>query len=56
MAIVKTEQEIQKKIDKVSDLEYDGSVRFNGMSYLEGVREALSWVLGDLDEDGDLLE
>jgi hypothetical protein len=41
----RTEQEIRDQIDKAS---VDESI-FYGMTYEEGIKAALEWVLGDID-------
>ena len=42
--------EIEKAIDRASDMVNKGS-NFGGMTYEEGIREALEWVIGWQDED-----
>ena len=39
------EQEINALIDIMSDRANDGDERYPGMSYEDGVRDALTWVL-----------
>jgi len=50
---VKTEKEIQEMCDLAADAVY--SPRFHGQSYEEGVRSALEWVLGEMENDEDPL-
>lgn len=48
---MKDESEIQAMCDKAADAAMEGS-KYPGMSYEEGIREALDWVLGNIpDED-----
>ena len=44
---MKTKQEIHQMIDKANDLL--DSDNYSGMSYQDGVKEALEWVLGYCD-------
>jgi len=44
---MKTKAEIQDMADRAAD----APAKFSGMSYEEGVRIALDWVLGNLDDD-----
>ena len=44
---MKTEQEIQEAADKVDTSKNP----YPGMTYSQGVRDALDWVLGDLEDD-----
>jgi hypothetical protein len=46
-----TEEEIENKRDEASDAVFDGSPRFQGMSYQEGIRDALEWVLGEAEDE-----
>lgn len=50
---MKTEEEIQEMCDKAADAAREPS-KFRGMTYEEGVREALDWVLGNSEEDSPL--
>ena len=50
---MKTEKEIQEMCDKAADAAM--SPRFFGQSYEEGVRSALEWVLGEVEDDEDPL-
>jgi len=47
MADIRTDEEIQDVIDKASKLTSKGKSKFPGMSYEEGIRDALEWVLND---------
>ncbi|QDP52301.1 MAG: hypothetical protein Unbinned4162contig1001_1 [Prokaryotic dsDNA virus sp.] len=40
-----TESEITETMDKASDVANEGGSQYPGMTYEEGVRDALSWVL-----------
>lgn len=46
---MKTEKEIYKQIDAASDLINEGGKYF-GMTYEDGVKSALEWVVGDMNE------
>jgi hypothetical protein len=46
----RTYDEVNKQIDKASEIARTVGTRYASMSYEEGVRDALLWVLGD-DED-----
>ena len=43
--------DINKVIDGAADAIVSGESKFNGMSYEEGVKAALLWVIEDLDEN-----
>ena len=47
---IKTEEEIQQMADLASDRTHEAS-HFKGMTYEEGIRDALDWVLGDYEGD-----
>lgn len=49
---MRDEQEIQDMADKASDMIANDPNKFSGMSYLEGVRCTLEWVMeqGEKDE------
>ena len=42
-----TEKQIKEQLDKAFDGIESGSSRYPGMSYEEGVNNAISWMLGD---------
>ena len=42
-----TDAEIQEAIDRTLDVE---GTKYRGMTYEDGVREALDWVLGRIEE------
>lgn len=46
---VRTEKEINDLIDKCADAAMNGT-KFSGMSYEEGIRAGIEWVLGLSDE------
>ena len=45
---MKTEEQIEKAADRV---ETDGPSKFKAMTYEQGVKEALEWVLGFVEDD-----
>jgi len=45
-----TEEQIQKKRDEAQRATFRPE-KFFSMTYSEGIRDALEWVLGDRDED-----
>lgn len=45
---MKTANEIEKAMDKVDDC---GGSQFPAMTYEQGVRETLEWVLGFVEDD-----
>ena len=46
-------KEIREIIDWATDSISKGASKFFGMSYEEGVRDALEWAVGDIDERPD---
>lgn len=48
----KTRREIEEVISNVVGQMAEGGSRYPGMSYEEGVDEALRWALGDNDNEG----
>lgn len=44
-----TDQEISDKRDEASDATYKAS-KYPGMTYAEGIRDALEWVLGEAED------
>ena len=46
---MKTQQEIENMIDDAADA--CDNPKMSGMTYEEGVRYALEWVMGDVDDD-----
>jgi len=51
--LVRTRDEIDRVIDWTINEEGQGRTRYPGMSYEEGVRDAIDWLLGDSDEAPD---
>ncbi len=49
--IVRDQLEIDALIGKCIDQQSSGVSRFPGMTYEQGIREALEWVIGDTDDD-----
>ena len=50
MELVRTEGEINELLNHVSDKINEGGPRFSGMTYEDGIREALMWAIGEYDE------
>ena len=46
----RTPEEIEQELDKVRDYITSGSMRFSGMTYAQGVEEAINWLLGEQEE------
>ncbi len=51
---MKTQEQIDSIIDEASDLINEESNRFPAMTYEEGVRTALEWVMSDDDDESPL--
>lgn len=49
-AVERTEKEIEKEIDAADESIHKGTSRWPGMTYEDGVRAALGWVIGEDDE------
>ena len=47
---MKTRKEVDEQIDKAQQAIESGE-GYHGMSYEEGVKAALEWVMGDIDEE-----
>lgn len=47
----RTEQEIETVLDAAIAVTSTGQTRWRGMTYEEGIRNALQWVLGESDDD-----
>ena len=47
---MKTRKEVYEQIDKAQQVIESGE-GYHGMSYEEGVKAALEWVIGDIDEE-----
>lgn len=51
MELARTEGEVCELLNQVDEREWEGEgSRFPGMSYEQGIMEALRWVIGDTDE------
>jgi hypothetical protein len=48
--MVRGEDEVYEQIDKAGELINDEVSMYSGMSYEQGVRDALEWILGDIDD------
>ena len=46
----RTEDELRKLLDEVEEARIIGQIKYKGMSYEDGICEALRWVVGDEDE------
>jgi hypothetical protein len=53
---MKTEKEIYDQLDKASEWTDKGATQFAGMSYEEGVKVALEWVLDMMMDDEEPIE
>ena len=51
MAILKSKKEIEHVIGNCIEQMEDGSSRYPGISYEEGIEQALRWVLGEDDDE-----
>jgi hypothetical protein len=49
--IIPTDSEIDEVLNRCSDIICDGKSMFPGMSYEEGVQNAIFWITGDIDEN-----
>jgi hypothetical protein len=49
--VVRTSEEVDSVINQAADQIIRGCSKFSGMSYEEGVRTALEWITGDIDDD-----
>ncbi len=49
--IAVSQREIDEVLNAVASRIDEGGSRFPGMTYEEGVRDAISWMLGDNDEN-----
>ena len=47
---MRDEKEIEKQMDKASDIAMGGSSKVPGMTYEEGVEASLRWALGHVDD------
>ena len=46
----KTSKQIREQLDRVTEAEKNGG-KYHGMSYEEGVKYALEWILGDSNDE-----
>jgi hypothetical protein len=44
-------EEIDEVLNKCADAANEGKTKWHGMSYEEGVRAGIEWVLGDVEEN-----
>lgn len=49
--VVRTEEEVNEVLDKCSQQEDEGGSRWPGMTYEQGVRNALDWITGNVDDN-----
>lgn len=50
MNIIRTEQEIWDLLNQCADAEVTGVSSYPGMSYEQGVKAAIEWIIGDTNE------
>lgn len=48
MEIVRNEQEIWDLLNQCADAEETGSSKYPGMSYEQGIKAAIEWIIGDI--------
>ncbi len=48
--VTRTDEEIDAVVNECTELENQGGSKFPGMSYEQGVKNALDWVVGNCDE------
>ena len=49
--VTRTEEEVNEVIDKTAAQDNEGGSRWPGMTYEQGVRNALDWILGNNDDN-----
>lgn len=47
MEIVRTEKEINQLLNECAEAEDMGTTKFPGMTYEQGIKEAIEWLSGD---------
>lgn len=47
MEIVRTEKEINQLLNECDEAEDMGTTKFPGMTYEQGIKEAIEWLSGD---------
>lgn len=50
MNIVRTEQEIWDLLNQCADAEETGGSKYPGMSYEQGIKAAIEWIIGDIND------
>lgn len=50
MNIVRTEQEIWDLLNQCAEVEETGSSNYPGMSYEQGIKAAIEWIIGDIND------
>lgn len=50
MEIVRNEQEIWDLLNQCADAEEIGSSKYPGMSYEQGIKAAIEWIIGDIND------
>lgn len=50
MNIARSEQEIWDLLNQCSESENEGSSKYPGMSYEQGVKVAIEWITGDIED------
>lgn len=48
MNIVRTDQEIWDLLNQCAEVEEAGSSNYPGMSYEQGIKVAIEWIIGDV--------
>ncbi|WP_368124819.1 hypothetical protein [Bacteroides cellulosilyticus] len=48
MNIVRTEKEIWDLLNQCAEVEETGSSNYPGMSYEQGIKVAIEWIIGDV--------
>ena len=49
--MVRTREQVDELLQRCGDAEFEGSTKFPGMSYEQGVLYGLSWMIHDEDVD-----
>ena len=49
MEIVRSEQEINELLNQCAEAEEMCTTKFSGMTYEQGIKEGIEWLIGDTD-------
>ena len=49
MEIVRSEQEINQLLNQCAEAEEMCTTKFSGMTYEQGIKEGIEWLIGDTD-------